>query len=187
MKRKYLFSILLPLIALFSLCASNQKVKAATFKNYDQFYAYDSVTTIDGTWGANLFINNDSNKQFDKILPKDSQWQIYGYTKRKDGFYYWAGGDQWIQANQARVPVGNESDAVLNVVAKFGEDDNPKTYWIPVHIFPEAKNGYRGGYWGTDYWWVRDAGPEFGSYRDSYIIYPDGNTTKLKIGDPTVG
>ncbi|GAF42052.1 hypothetical protein FC83_GL000277 [Agrilactobacillus composti DSM 18527 = JCM 14202] len=184
MKHKHLFLLLLPLTILFGFLLVSQTAKAEPYKNYDQFYDYSAVATIKGTWGANLFINNDHNKQFDKILPKDSQWQIYGYTKRKDGFYYWAGGDQWIQANQAMVPVDNASDAILNAIAQYKDSGDPDTYWVPIHIVADYGNDYRGGYWGTDYWWVRDEGPRAASFKQSFVVYPNGNAFKLPAGGP---
>ncbi|GAF41348.1 hypothetical protein JCM14202_3281 [Agrilactobacillus composti DSM 18527 = JCM 14202] len=56
-----------------------------SFKAVDTYNDYRSVATVDGTWGANLFEGNDGQKVFIKILPKDSQWQVYGYTKRLMG------------------------------------------------------------------------------------------------------
>ncbi|MCH4169720.1 MAG: hypothetical protein LKF36_00720 [Lactobacillus sp.] len=179
MRHRKITILLLSGLLLIGLFVPSQIAKAEAYKNVDQFYDYDSVATINDTWGANLFINNDSNKQFDRILPKDTQWQIYGYTKRKDGFYYWAGGDQWIQANQAIVHVDNKSDAILNVIAKYGDSQNPDTFWVTDHVANQ--------YWGADYWWVKEMGPNSGTSQHQYVIYPDGTAILLRGSDSLWG
>ncbi|MCH4172280.1 MAG: hypothetical protein LKF36_13750 [Lactobacillus sp.] len=168
-----LFSFLL--IGIFIPAQPAVAVGPEGYRNFDQFYDYDSVATINGTWGANLFIGNDENKEFDRILPKGTQWQIYGYTKRKDGFYYWAGGNQWIQGNQAGVRVDNEPDAILNVIAKYGDSNYPDFYWLTDHAINQ--------YWGADFWRVKQIGPVSGSFINQYIVYPDGSAYLLKTTD----
>ncbi|GAF41778.1 hypothetical protein FC83_GL002712 [Agrilactobacillus composti DSM 18527 = JCM 14202] len=175
MKHRKIIMLLLSGFLLIGIFIPTQSAKAEAYKKIDQFYDYDSVATINGTWGANLYINNDSHKEFDRILPKDTQWQIFGYTKRKDGFYYWAGGDQWIQANQAIVHVDNKSDAILNVVAKYGDSNNPDTWWLSDHI--------SNGYWGTDYWRVKEMTIIGVSYIYQYVVYPDGSSYRLDNSD----
>ncbi|KRM36468.1 hypothetical protein FC83_GL002723 [Agrilactobacillus composti DSM 18527 = JCM 14202] len=90
------------------------------FKEANTYYDYPTVATVNGEWGANVFYGNDDSKVFDRILPIGSQWQVYGYTLRKDGWYYDVGGDMWLQANQAKVPVSDNYDALLNAEAFIG-------------------------------------------------------------------
>jgi hypothetical protein len=89
---------------------------SSPYDTLDTYYPYQSVAIVNGQWGANLFDQNTSDKQFNRVLPVNSQWQIYGYTRRADGYYFDVGGDQWIQANQVKVPVSSADDAQLNVL-----------------------------------------------------------------------
>ena len=151
------------------------------FREKNRFFDYDAVATVDGTWGANLFEGNDQNKQFVRILPVDSQWKIYGYTRRADNYYYWAGGDLWIQADQVRVPVENDSDVLLNIVAKYGDEDlRPDINWT---IGPISN-----GYWGNYYWAARKIRHAAGNYGDmavlaNYIVYPNGDVFPMSFED----
>ena len=153
MKFKKTMSLLFAMLLLGVAFLPDGQVSAAYgggFRNENYFYDYESVATVNGTWGANLFEGNDQNKQFVRILPVDSQWKVYGYTRRADNYYYWAGGDLWIQANQVRVPVENNSDVLLNVVTKYRDDDfqPDQAYWLPISVPDYTPTS---GYWGDKY------------------------------------
>lgn len=115
----------------------------------DHFYDYDSVATVNTSSGANLYNGNDSNKKYIKTLPNNTRWKVFGYTKRSDGFYYWAGGDQWIQAKSTKIYIENSSDAVLAYAVKYGE-----TEWTGYRFAYEITGN---NYWGSKYWIVGDA------------------------------
>ncbi|WP_416353733.1 hypothetical protein ACNAN0_02110 [Agrilactobacillus fermenti] len=169
--------LLLPLLLLISLLAPTQQANAqyGGYRQFDHFYNYNSVATINGTWGANLYQGNDKDRKFDRILPVGTQWRIYGYTKRSDGFYYWAGANNWIEADQAGVVVDNESDAILNVIAKYGDDEDPDVYWLAGQVHD--------GYWGDDFWSVKNMMAN-SDFKTQYVVYPDGSAHKIKISDP---
>jgi hypothetical protein len=167
-------SLLAVIIVAFLLPIHTAKADSFLPLNSDYFYAYDSIATAYGPWGANLFSGNDNNKQFERILPQDSQWRVYGYTMRSGIIYYWAGGDQWIQGDQVHVVVDNESDAILNCVSRFHRD-TALVSWFGVHRSPAtAINGEYDDYWGPDYWWVRDM-TGAGSFKNQFIVYQDGS------------
>lgn len=102
---------------------------ASPSRPQNTYFDYSSNATVVGTWGANLFQGNDDQKKFQRILPRGSQWHVLGYTWRGDGYYYYAGGNQWIQANQVKVPVYSGADALLNVVSRFGDDTSNDSAW----------------------------------------------------------
>ncbi|GAF41397.1 hypothetical protein FC83_GL002276 [Agrilactobacillus composti DSM 18527 = JCM 14202] len=165
------------IVGLTGLFVGNQQVQAAAFRPVDTFQHYVGTATINGTWGANLFSGNDQNKVFQKVLPKDSQWQIFGYTHRSDGYYYYAGGDLWIQGNQAKVPVNSGTEAILNTVATYGDVSNPANYWRI------ASNGWINGYWGNHYMEVTNNNG--GGVVATYIVYGNGDAVAL-ANNPTV-
>lgn len=109
--------------------SNTDQVSAHPSRDQNVYYDYPTTATVVGTWGANLFEGNDQNKVFQRVLPVNSQWQVYGYTWRDDGYYYYAGGNLWIQGNQIKTPVYNWLDAILNVVSRYGEDWNSNTRW----------------------------------------------------------
>ncbi|GAF40597.1 hypothetical protein FC83_GL000194 [Agrilactobacillus composti DSM 18527 = JCM 14202] len=154
--------------------SEHHKVQAA-FRTNDTFYAYNTVVTVDGIWGANLFTGNDGNKQFDRVLPKNSQWRTFGYTRRYDGYYYWLGGNQWVQANQVKIPVNNRWDAILNVVAKYGDIENSNYDIYGNTVDPEPWTDYGDG---NKYMWVDETPIDWGAseYRSHlYQAYWDGS------------
>ncbi len=192
MKSKRIYLVILTLVGLLACLGPVQTVSADgtgrinSFKADDTNNDYRSVATVDGTWGANLFEGNDDQKVFIKILPKDSQWQVYGYTKRADGYYYNVGGNLWLQGNQAKVPVTDDNDASLNVFAHHPEDD--------IYPFDLGKISDMADY--PEYmWWSRKLvnSPKWGTINVlvlarmsvgngvdwipinwGYLVYPDG-------------
>ncbi|MCH4170474.1 MAG: hypothetical protein LKF36_04515 [Lactobacillus sp.] len=170
--KKVLFTVFgTVLFGLTGLFVGNQPVHAAAFRPVDTFQSYAGTATISGTWGANLFSGNDQNKIFQKVLPKDSQWQIFGYTHRSDGYYYYAGGDLWIQGNQAKIPVNSGTEAILNTVATYGDVANPANYWRIT------SNGWINGYWGDRYMEVTNNNA--GIVLATYIVYGNGDAIAL--------
>ncbi|MCH4171154.1 MAG: hypothetical protein LKF36_08015 [Lactobacillus sp.] len=132
MKMKQIcFAALLGLILSIGIFTKPGTVSADPSRAQNVYYDYPTTATVVGTWGANLYNGNDNNKVFQRILPNGSQWQVYGYTWRDDGYYYYAGGDLWIQANQVKVPVYTMADAILNVVSRVtGETAKPGWRWV---------------------------------------------------------
>ncbi|WP_416353609.1 hypothetical protein ACNAN0_01125 [Agrilactobacillus fermenti] len=150
-----------------------KSVQAESFRPLNQFNDYYSVATVDGQWGANLYQGNDQDRVFDRILPRESQWKIYGYTKRSDGYYYWAGANNWIEADQVQVPAQDEQDAILNIVTKYPKYDSSSTYNTYRPIWNPS-----GGYWGDQPYWtvVRYEWNELGAVAalQWFVVYADG-------------
>ncbi len=182
MKSKKAFTLLFSLILLLELLVPIAKVQAEGilygFREKDQFYDYSSVATVSGQWGANLFEGNDREKKFLKILPKNSQWQVYGYTSRYDGFYYWAGGDLWIQAKQVRVPVYDDNDALLSTVTRYHDENEADSRW---HVIYHGYNSPYGNYWGDRFWEVKDQSIFYPQYFYHFIVYPNGDAYQIDI------
>ncbi|KRM33928.1 hypothetical protein FC83_GL002311 [Agrilactobacillus composti DSM 18527 = JCM 14202] len=147
------------------------KVGPAPFKQPNVYYDYPTVATVNGEWGANVFYGNDDNKIFDKILPVGSQWQVYGYTLRQDGWYYDVGGDMWLQADQAKVPVSDGYDALLNAIVSLGGKGlSTNDGYISILVRDEYGVHYKVGRWIYDY---LDGSP---MYQETlqYNVYYDG-------------
>jgi hypothetical protein len=166
-----------------------------SFKPINTYNDYDTVATVDGTWGANVFEGNDNQKVFKWILPQGSQWQVYGYTKRSDGYYFDVGNNLWLQGDQVKVPVGDENDAFLDYVIKYPEKDKCSTDKIAISSLPLAYVPHllradhetgNTGYWGEDYYHIYEGTPEvvdnvgldWIGIDQGYVVYPDGTVVR---------
>ncbi|GAF41657.1 hypothetical protein FC83_GL000274 [Agrilactobacillus composti DSM 18527 = JCM 14202] len=163
-----------------------------SFKPINTYNDYDAMATVDGTWGANVFEGNDSQKVFKWILPQGSQWQVYGYTKRSDGYYFYAGHDLWIQGTQVKVPVNDANDAFLDYVIKYPDKDTSSTDEQAIsrlamadlpHLLTAYHESSNSGYWGEDYYHIYEGTPDIGPNGTGlywraidlgYVVYPDG-------------
>ncbi|KRM32788.1 hypothetical protein FC83_GL000188 [Agrilactobacillus composti DSM 18527 = JCM 14202] len=182
------------------------------YDTLDTYYPYQSVATVNGQWGANLFDQNTPDKQFDRVLPVNSQWQIYGYTRRTDGYYFDVGGDQWVQADQVKVPVSSADDAQLNVLTHDIDyivattDPNNivggKAYMREVlrvmngmgdlFIYLDTYESDVNDYYGSNYTILQDrfvlstANISPAYLGDAWVVYGDGTVVRLNRYDPHV-
>lgn len=164
---------LTPLIA-FGNQTFGTNLGPGPFKEADVYYDYPTVATVNGEWGANVFNGNDDNKVFDKILPVGSQWQVYGYTLRTDGWYYYVGGDMWLQADQVKVPASDSYDALLNVEAFLGGRGTKDDYAV-AFISDEYGLHYKAARYVYD---TLSGGPIF-QITHIYNVYADGQVYNM--------
>ncbi len=155
-------------------------IGATPFKEPDVYYDYPTVATVNGEWGANVFYGNDDNKVFAKVVPADSQWRVYGFTSRKDGWYYDVGGDMWLQASQAKVPVADAYDALLNTEAFLSGKGTLDVYHI---ILVDDEYGVHYKVSRVSYSFIPDGpAPGYGPiFQDDvfYNVYKDGQVYSM--------
>lgn len=163
-------------VLLFSGVLFSGKAQAS-YRTQNTFFSFRTVATSDATWGTDLFKGNDAHKKHIRILPKWSQWKVFGYTRRADGYYYWLGGNQWAKASQMRIPVYNRWNAYLDVVAKFGDVDNSDFTILGNSVDPAPWQDYGDG---DRYMEVNEdpidwSGNQIRSH--IYYVYPSGYAT----------
>ncbi|GAF41587.1 hypothetical protein FC83_GL002607 [Agrilactobacillus composti DSM 18527 = JCM 14202] len=149
-------------------------VRAWEFPQVDTYYALASNVTVTGPFGGNLFNGNDNNKTYNRVLPKGSVWQAFGVTHRGDGYYYDLGGNQWLEAKQAKLAVVTLNDAYLNVIISQNLAN--------AHVHLLALNGgwIWNGYWGNQYVEIGQYHTYgFGIRETFYVVYPDGSTYNI--------
>ncbi|GAF40639.1 hypothetical protein FC83_GL000235 [Agrilactobacillus composti DSM 18527 = JCM 14202] len=175
--KRLLLTVLSGLALGIGYLAVTPNTAQAEVATQDTYYAYSTVATADGTWGANLFNGNDQNKVFQRVLPRGSQWQVFGFTKRADAFYFDVGNNQWIQGNQVRVPANSAADAGLDVAIKFGDTYGP---YVFGYMADQSGNALLSGKWGSNYYIIRRNYQEH-AYNNpvaitNYIVYQNGDT-----------